>query len=74
MGEMIPLDGIILIIMKNILVIGAGRSTGSLIRYLLAHAQSNDWSVTVADRDERLIHGKDQRPAEGQGFGPGCGG
>ena len=55
MGEMIPLKGIILIIMKNILVIGAGRSTGSLIRYLLSHAQSSDWSVTVADRDEQLI-------------------
>lgn len=35
--------------MKRILVIGAGRSSSSLIRYLLTNAPRFDWSVTVGD-------------------------
>jgi saccharopine dehydrogenase-like NADP-dependent oxidoreductase len=35
--------------MKKILVIGAGRSTGSLISYLLKNAVAHQWSVTVTD-------------------------
>lgn len=35
--------------MKRILVLGAGRSSSSLIRYLLDHARVCDWSVTVGD-------------------------
>ena len=35
--------------MKNILVIGAGRSSAALINYLLQKASENDWFVTVAD-------------------------
>lgn len=35
--------------MKNILVIGAGRSSSSLIRYLLDNAAKENWTVTVAD-------------------------
>jgi saccharopine dehydrogenase (NADP+, L-glutamate forming) len=35
--------------MKNILVIGAGRSASTLIHYLLDHAQSEDWRVRVCD-------------------------
>lgn len=37
--------------MKNILVLGAGKSTPYLIHYLLEHSQQFDWFVTVADRD-----------------------
>lgn len=44
--------------MKNILIIGAGRSTTSLINYLLKHAESQHWHVTVADRDTDLINKK----------------
>lgn len=44
--------------MKNILVIGAGRSSSSLIRYLLAEAEANSWFVTVADRDLGLVESK----------------
>jgi len=40
--------------MKNILVIGAGRSATSLITYLLEHAETEDWQVTVADFQEAL--------------------
>jgi saccharopine dehydrogenase-like NADP-dependent oxidoreductase len=35
--------------MKSILVLGAGRSSSSLISYLLAAASSHDWFVTVGD-------------------------
>lgn len=34
---------------KNILIIGAGRSSSSLIGYMLQHAAKESWSVTVAD-------------------------
>ena len=35
--------------MKNILVIGAGRSSTSLINYLLTHSEKENWKVTVGD-------------------------
>ena len=35
--------------MKNILVIGSGRSATSLISYLLNNAKANNWFVSVAD-------------------------
>ncbi len=40
--------------MKKILVIGAGRSAVTLIKYLLDNAEANNWSVTVADFSEEL--------------------
>jgi saccharopine dehydrogenase-like NADP-dependent oxidoreductase len=44
--------------MKKILIIGAGRSTVSLIRYLTSEAASHDWQVTVADVDLKLAQSK----------------
>ncbi len=44
--------------MKKILVIGAGRSTVSLIDYLVKHAPMDDWEVTVADMDLKLAQSK----------------
>ena len=42
--------------MRNILIIGAGRSSTSLINYLLEEAKKHHWFVTVADVDpERAI-------------------
>jgi saccharopine dehydrogenase-like NADP-dependent oxidoreductase len=35
--------------MKRILVLGAGRSSSSLIRYLLENARACEWTVTVGD-------------------------
>lgn len=41
--------------MKQILLIGAGRSSGSLIDYLIANASDNDWRICIADLSiERL--------------------
>jgi len=39
--------------MKNILILGAGQSAPFLISYLLNEAQSNNWFITVADKDEQ---------------------
>lgn len=44
--------------MKHILVIGAGRSTESLLRHLGHKAEERDWSITVADRDFQLAESK----------------
>ena len=40
--------------MKKILVIGAGRSAVTLIKYLLDNAKANNWFVRVADCSEDL--------------------
>jgi saccharopine dehydrogenase-like NADP-dependent oxidoreductase len=37
--------------MRTLLVLGAGRSTQSLIDYLLAHASDEDWMLTLADQN-----------------------
>jgi len=44
--------------MKNILIIGAGRSATSLISYLLRQADQLDWRITVADVDVHLAEEK----------------
>jgi saccharopine dehydrogenase-like NADP-dependent oxidoreductase len=44
--------------MRNILLIGAGRSASVLIKYLLENAAKNDWFVTVADADPILAQQK----------------
>ena len=36
--------------MKQVLVIGAGKSTGVLIEYLLSEAERHDWSIKVVDQ------------------------
>ncbi len=40
--------------MQQILIIGAGRSSVSLIKYLLKQASVYDWQITVADMDLKL--------------------
>jgi saccharopine dehydrogenase-like NADP-dependent oxidoreductase len=49
---------LILLSMTKILVIGAGRSTTSLIDYLLKNSGQYDWKITVADMDIRLAEEK----------------
>jgi saccharopine dehydrogenase-like NADP-dependent oxidoreductase len=44
--------------MKNILVIGAGRSASSLISHLLDEAGKKNWKITVADVSEELVLAK----------------
>jgi len=44
--------------MKNILLIGAGLSATSLIKYLLAHTESHDWHLVIAERDAEIARKK----------------
>jgi saccharopine dehydrogenase-like NADP-dependent oxidoreductase len=44
--------------MRNILVLGAGRSSSSLISYLLNNAPSHQWTVTVGDFSEEAARQK----------------
>ena len=44
--------------MKSILVLGAGMSASSLIRYLLNNAVENDWMINLVDQDIELAHRK----------------
>lgn len=44
--------------MRKILVIGAGRSASSLIRYLLENAVKENWTITIADLDIKLAESK----------------
>lgn len=45
-------------IMKNILVLGAGLSSSSLIRYLLNNSEQNDWFIKIVDRDLEMVKKK----------------
>ena len=44
--------------MKNILIIGAGRSSANLIKYLLEHAADCNWRIRVGDMDEGFARQK----------------
>lgn len=44
--------------MKKILVLGAGMSASSLIRYLLEHSAENNWQVRVVDQSIDLVRKK----------------
>jgi len=44
--------------MKTILLLGAGLSSSSLIRYFLEHAQQFNWQLRVCDQDLALVEHK----------------
>ena len=44
--------------MKTILLLGAGLSSSSLIRYFLEHAEKLDWQLRVCDQDLALVQHK----------------
>lgn len=44
--------------MSTILVLGAGLSSSSLIRYLLEHSNEFDWNVRVVDQDLHAVESK----------------
>ena len=41
--------------MKNILIFGAGKSTATLIKYLIDNAEKEKWKISIADRDKQVI-------------------
>lgn len=44
--------------MKTILILGAGLSSSSLIRYLLENSLENDWQVRIVDQDMSIVEQK----------------
>ena len=44
--------------MKSILILGAGLSSSSLIRYLLHQSEEHNWSIKIVDRDIDQVKGK----------------
>ncbi len=54
--------------MKNILVIGAGRSSSSMIRYFLENAEKENWFVRVGDMNLELAQEKVDGSKHGEAF------
>ena len=54
--------------MKKILVIGAGRSSTSLIKYLLDNSTQENWLVTVVDFNIELAQKKINNHLQGSYF------
>jgi len=54
--------------MKNILVIGAGLSASSMIRYFTQNAEKENWFVKVGDRDGNLAKKKVGTSNQAEGF------
>lgn len=48
--------------MKTVLVLGAGRSSSSLISYLLENAAANEWNVIVGDISEEAVRQRIKSP------------
>ena len=44
--------------MQKILLVGAGRSSTSLINYLLDHSEKENWQLTIAERNIALAKEK----------------
>jgi saccharopine dehydrogenase-like NADP-dependent oxidoreductase len=44
--------------MKTILILGAGMSASSLIRYLLAHSEAEKWRIKIVDQNISLVQKK----------------
>lgn len=44
--------------MKNILILGAGLSASTLIRYLLKNAEEHDWHIKIVDQNKEAIESK----------------
>ncbi len=44
--------------MSRILIIGAGRSSSSLIDYMLSNAKQYNWHVTIADANKQAVESK----------------
>jgi saccharopine dehydrogenase-like NADP-dependent oxidoreductase len=54
--------------MKNILIIGAGRSSSSLIKYLLDHSEEEGWKIHVGDTDLNLVKQKTNNHKNARAF------
>ena len=55
--------------MRNVLLVGAGRSSSSLIKYFLDHSAEENWRLTVADFSEELAKNKIKNHPSGIAIG-----
>ena len=55
--------------MSNILVIGAGLSASSMIRYFMQNAKAENWNIRIVDRDEANAKLKAGNHSFSEGFG-----
>ena len=65
---MLDLQQITLSIMSNILVIGAGLSASSMIRYFLQNAEKEKWEIRIIDRNEENAKRKAGNHSFSEGF------
>lgn len=54
--------------MKTILVIGAGKSSSTLIKYLIDNSEENNWKILVADREMDAILDKTNNDRSTEAF------
>ena len=54
--------------MKRILIIGAGRSSSTLVKYLEENSKIYGWEITVGDRDINLVKEKVDHPTRAIAF------
>lgn len=54
--------------MKRILILGAGLSSSSLIKYLLEHSQQYDWKVVIGDLSVDIARKKAANHPNGEGI------
>lgn len=54
--------------MKRILILGAGLSSSSLIKYLLDHSEQYDWKVAIGDMSVDIAREKAANHPNGEGF------
>jgi len=54
--------------MQHILILGAGLSSSTLIKYLLDHSQEHNWRITLGDTNEELAMQKIDNHPEGKGM------
>jgi saccharopine dehydrogenase-like NADP-dependent oxidoreductase len=54
--------------MKNILVIGAGLSASSMLRYFTQNAEKEDWQIKVVDQNAELAQSKVAGCSRAEGF------
>ena len=57
-----------IVYMKNILVIGAGLSASSMLRYFTENAEKEDWFIKVGDRNGDLAKSKVSGCSRAEGF------
>jgi hypothetical protein len=57
------------IFLKKILLFGAGKSSSTLIDFLIKESETNDWKILIADANKELIDAKTKQHTNTQSIG-----